>query len=253
MLFLSDLDNTLIYSYKQDIGGSKILVETKEGKALSYMTSMSHGLLDKLKEQLLFVPVTTRSLEQYRRICFFPNWQPEYALVANGGILLQAGKVEPAWYEESQRLIAPAKQQLQAGLRLLEKDGNVCFEVREVDGLFVFTKSNEPEQTIAILQEHLNRELISVHQNGSKVYIFPKVLNKGTAVTRIKSRLNPAETMSAGDSAFDIPMLAEADIAIAPKELVSETIYPKDLIVQTPDTPIFSDGLLAYISGYLCR
>ena len=91
-MLASDLDNTLIYSYKQDIGRDKVLVETMEDKELSFMTRKSWELLRDLREEILFVPVSTRSADQYRRIRFFLDWTPDFALVSNGGTLLTGGR-----------------------------------------------------------------------------------------------------------------------------------------------------------------
>lgn len=40
--FISDLDNTLIYSYKKNIGGDTINVEVYEGREISFMTRGSY-------------------------------------------------------------------------------------------------------------------------------------------------------------------------------------------------------------------
>lgn len=48
-------------------------METKEGKALSYMTPKAYELLQQLKDHLTLVPLTTRSLEQYQRIQLWPS------------------------------------------------------------------------------------------------------------------------------------------------------------------------------------
>ncbi|MDR2137476.1 MAG: hypothetical protein LBO68_04225, partial [Synergistaceae bacterium] len=67
MIFASDLDNTLIHSYKRALP-SDICVERKDGRALSFMTPRGRRMLQKARERCCFVPVTTRSLEQYRRL-----------------------------------------------------------------------------------------------------------------------------------------------------------------------------------------
>ena len=54
--FCSDLDNTLIYSYRHDIGKEKVLVETKEGKELSYMTKVSYELLKQVSQKKELIP-----------------------------------------------------------------------------------------------------------------------------------------------------------------------------------------------------
>ena len=89
----TDLDNTLIYSYKHEIGGPKTCVEIYQGREISFMTETSHRLLGQLcsKPGVLVVPTTTRTLEQYQRIDLGIG-VPEYALVCNGGVLLHQGK-----------------------------------------------------------------------------------------------------------------------------------------------------------------
>ena len=65
-----DLDNTLIYSCRHDIGEEKVCVELYEGREVSFMTKRSLSLLKEVQKKALFVPVTTRTAEQYRRIDF---------------------------------------------------------------------------------------------------------------------------------------------------------------------------------------
>lgn len=79
----TDLDNTLIYSYKHEIGGPKTCVEIYQGREISFMTETSHRLLGQLcsKPGVLVVPTTTRTLEQYQRIDLGIG-VPEYALSA---------------------------------------------------------------------------------------------------------------------------------------------------------------------------
>src|SRR5699024_6248459 len=63
-LFASDLDNTLIYSYKRDIGTDTVCAEVYEGRQVSFMTKRSRELLEKVNQTMHFVPVTTRSVQQ---------------------------------------------------------------------------------------------------------------------------------------------------------------------------------------------
>ena len=101
-VFYSDLDNTLIYSYKHEIGERRKCVEVYQGREISFMTEFTWRALKTLMEKLLFVPVTTRTLEQYQRIQLGIS-MPSYALVCNGGILLKDGEPDRCWYEESLR------------------------------------------------------------------------------------------------------------------------------------------------------
>ena len=49
-ILCTDLDNTLIYSYKHDIGIQKRNVEIYQGREISYITDKTYDLLKKVKE-----------------------------------------------------------------------------------------------------------------------------------------------------------------------------------------------------------
>ncbi|WP_130891518.1 HAD hydrolase family protein [Fusobacterium ulcerans] len=241
-IFTTDLDNTLIYSYKKDIGKDKILVETKNGKKLSYMTKVSHELL----KELNFIPITTRSLEQYQRIKFFENYQPEYALTANGGILLYRGKIVKEWYQKSLEISVKSIKELEKGIKLLTEDENIYFEVRKVDELFIFTKSFNIEIVIKKLKNNLNQKLVDIHNHGEKLYIFPKELNKGTSLERLKKFLKADTVICAGDSEMDIPMLEKADISIFPEQLKKFLSRQKEQYAIS-EKEFFSDKMLQIV------
>lgn len=245
-LFCSDLDNTLIYSYKHEIGKEKILVEKKEEKELSYMTKKSAIYLQAVKNKYIFIPITTRSLEQYKRIQFDSNWIPNYALVANGGILLVNGQIEKDWYQETLVQIEHSQEEMERSIALLKKEREVFFEVRKVDGLFVFTKTKNPIQTMEHIKKHLDLEQVSVFTNGQKLYVFPKILNKGNSLNRIKKELKAKCVIAAGDSEFDVPMLKQADIAFIPESLSlhQEACFGKKVICREG---VFSDFILEYL------
>ena len=109
ILFFADMDNTLIYSYKRDIGSDKIGVEFYPEKSDDFLyDKTSWKLLQKVAHKLLFIPTTTRTIEQYQRINL--GFVPLYALVCNGGILLENGQENMRWYADSRELAAPAKR-----------------------------------------------------------------------------------------------------------------------------------------------
>lgn len=245
IVFCSDLDNTLIYSYKRDIGSSKQCVEIYEGREVSFMTSYSSQILRRLHEKICFVPVTTRTVEQYQRIRLSTG-EPELALVANGGILLVKGTEDKQWYEESLRLTACCSGELLRAERLLEQDESRCFEVRNIRELFLFTKSQHPEKTVDKLKRNLDTNKIDVFENGSKVYAVPKELNKGRAVKRLRKRLGDCFVIGAGDSEFDIPLLYEADLGFLPDAL-SKISGQCDHWTVCKNHRVFSDQILEKI------
>lgn len=217
IVFASDLDNTMIYSYKK-IKQPAVCVEKKEGKELSYMTPKAHFLLQKVAKQILFVPVTTRSVEQYERIFMLQDRKVSCALASNGGTLLINGKKDTAWLNKTKELIEDTLPELEKAIYFLKKDENISFEIRLVDNIFVYTKTKDIKKSLYLLSEKLDLNKVFIDSNGEKLYVFPNQINKGDAIIRLRNYLKSEFIVAAGDSAFDIPMLKEADSAIIPNE-----------------------------------
>lgn len=218
IVFHTDLDSTLIYSYRHDIGKDKFCVEIYKGKEISFITPETYRLLQEVQSKTLVIPTTTRTVEQYERIQLRQN-NFKYVLACNGGILLRDGKEDIDWYEESLSLIEQSADELQKAMSILENDERRNFELRFVQELFVFTKCAEPEKVTADLKKALNTNLVDVFSHGSKVYVIPKALSKGKAIERFRSRFNVDYVVSAGDSEFDLSMLEASDFGIATIEL----------------------------------
>lgn len=182
------------------------------------MTPPSICTLKRLSERVMFVPVTTRTKEQYERI-HLPVGVPEYALVCNGGILLRNGAVDEEWYYESLSRVGAAGEALHQAAELLERDADRDFEVRDIDGLFIFTRSKEPSRTAEYLRQQLDLELVDIFLSRSKIYVLPKALNKGEAVLRFKEKIKACTLISAGDGELDVPMLEVSDRGYCPEGL----------------------------------
>lgn len=253
MIFCSDLDNTLIYSYKHDIGEMKTCVEIYEGRPISFMTDCSFEWLKEVRRNVLFVPVTTRTQEQYGRIDLGIG-VPEYALVCNGGVLLINGREDENWYRESLELIHDCRRELEKAGMYLENDENRCFEVRNIRELFLFTKSSRPCESVIQLKKMLNLSLVDVFSNGMKVYVVPGKLSKGMAVKRFREKI-PMDTaagqpkvIAAGDSEFDVSMLLEADFGIAPASLVERDFFAEaGNVTGAKAGNLFSEEVLKYV------
>ncbi|MBD5543827.1 MAG: HAD hydrolase family protein [Lachnospiraceae bacterium] len=242
IIFNADLDNTLIYSYKHDIGPAKRNVEIYQGREVSFITDKSYELLQKVKKEILIVPTSTRTIEQYERINLgIGNFK--YALVCNGGVLLVDGVKDERWYQESLRLVSLSTAAINTALKLLEGDWRRKFELRLIENLFIFTKCNEPEKVVFDLKAQLNTDLVDVFNNGEKVYVIPSSLNKGAAIGRLRAMLKPDFVVAAGDSEFDISMVVRADRGFVPdgfkkKYGVDEEIH------EVGSNSIFSEAVL---------
>ena len=196
MLFASDLDNTLIHSFKKTKKGD-VCVEYKDGKEVSFMPYEGHQLLKKIVTKCEFVPVTTRSLEQYRRIDL--GIVPKYAIVDNGAILLIDGKVDKEWLAETEKLIE---------IKLPSIVENDLFtQIRHVDDFFIFLKSDNPTEALIYLESFICKQNFMICAIRNKVYVIPKKLNKGLAIDRLCKRLGKTFVISSGDSKLDISIL----------------------------------------------
>lgn len=249
IVFNVDLDNTLIYSYKHDIGPEKRNVELYQGREISFITEKTHELLTYIKEKLLFVPTSTRTTEQYKRINLGIG-NVKYALVCNGGLLLKDGSSDEEWYKESKRLIRDSEAQLEIAHTLLKCDSRREFELRLIEDLFLFTKCSYPEQVVKDLKKKLDTSKVDVFNNGTKIYVVPCPLSKGKAIRRFQKYIGAEQILAAGDSEFDISMLQAADCGFAPHGFMKKYGIKGD-IKEVSGESVFSEELLTLVFQYM--
>lgn len=91
-LFATALDNTLIFSKGFVKNEDVIAVEYKDNKELSYMTKQALDTLKSLNEEITIVPITSRSLEEFKQLTFYNLF--EHAILSNGLVILYKGLVE---------------------------------------------------------------------------------------------------------------------------------------------------------------
>ena len=241
-ILCTDLDNTIIYSYKHDIGNEKMNVELYKEREISFISNHTYELLKKVKEEFLIIPTSTRTKEQYNRIDLKIGIF-KYALVCNGSVLLVDGKKDKDWYEESLRLAKPSNLEVKKALEYLENDKRRTFELRYIEDLFVFTKCDEAETVVNELREYLDKNLVNVFNNKEKVYVLPTSLSKGKAIERLRKYLKVEFIIAAGDSEFDISMVEAADVGLVPYGFKSEFNIKSD-IYEMGKEGLFSEQLL---------
>ena len=241
-ILCTDLDNTIIYSYKHDIGNEKMNVELYKEREISFITKQTFELLKKVKEEFLVIPTSTRTIEQYERINLKIGTF-KYALVCNGSVLLVDGKKDKDWYEDSLRLAKPSNLEVKKALEYLENDKRRTFELRYIEDLFVFTKCYKSETVVNELRKHLDKSLVNVFNNKEKVYVLPTLLSKGKSIERLKKYLKVEFIIAAGDSEFDISMVEAADVGLVPYGFKSEFNIKSD-ICEMGKEGLFSEQLL---------
>lgn len=224
VLFASDLDNTLLFSHKHR-KPSDICVEYLDGKEQGFFTKTVVERLGSIHNSLLFIPVTSRSIDQYKRIQFPKEGIPQYAVTTNGAILLVNGEVDARWHDISRAAVEPWQQQLQETHGLLAHIPQAK-RFRIVDEMYLFTACDTPAEAEAVARATRGKTLLDVAVSGRKVYFFPPPINKGQALTRLKERFAPECTISAGDTPIDLPMLEGADWAIVPDAALGDQLSP---------------------------
>lgn len=221
-ILATDLDRTFIFSSRTVKRALEevICIEQVEGRPISYV---SQHIVDTLQQaaDLLVIPVTTRAWHQYARIELFQSmYQPQYAVVANGGIVLKDGERDPVWDAHIQKQQAtcmafkelPEAFQVEWQHEMFESEG-------QADGLFYVLMLDLERIDMEALQQFADR-LAAVgwkgYKNGRKWYMLPRFLTKEAALAYVLERLGASDYVAAGDSIMDYGFLKAAPRAFTP-------------------------------------
>ena len=224
ILFASDLDNTLLFTQKHlPEDADKVCVEYYQEKPHGFFTTETIRLLREVCRQTQFVPITTRSLEQYRRITWPEGCSPKLALTTNGSLLLINGEVDEAWQHASLEMVRLHAAEL-GRLYAILSPNKAFIHCRLVDQMYLFVSCED--EAAAAREEARCREMTSltVEASGRKIYFFPPGIDKGTALERLRKRFLPRKIFCAGDSRIDLPMLGKADTAFVPQAEMLNTL-----------------------------
>jgi len=228
IIFHSDLDSTLIYSDKNDIGSEKILLEEYESGA-TYITKKTFDGLVNISEKILTVPTTTRSEKLYNRI----NWQGctfKYALVANGATLLENGKASEVWRKETQELLEPAKDELARAARILDADARRTRNIDIVDEAFLFTKVSQIDEVVSEIEDKLDLSKVTIRRYKNKLYVLPKSLEKGVALRRFKRYIAEKEKIVDNKNLEKLTALFPHAESMLVPQAKHEILFEKDYV-----------------------
>ncbi|HZW83644.1 MAG TPA: HAD family hydrolase [Candidatus Deferrimicrobium sp.] len=226
MIFASDLDQTLIYSLRSRglCATDKLRsVESLDGKEISFMTEESIAKLQEVMKHALFIPVTTRTQQQYERLTIFATGaQPKYAVTSNGGNILINGHPDLEW---KQRIVEGIRHSCLPVQDIMAKFHEIAHSDWIVNGryaeelfyYFVVNRDQLPENELVSFGQWAKTNCWNVSLQGRKVYLVPEVVNKQDAVAYIKKLEGENYIAASGDSLLDYCMLQFADYAIAPR------------------------------------
>ena len=249
MVFASDLDNTLLFSRKYAME-TDLCVERLNGMPQGYLTKDAPQYLERIMGHALFVPVTSRSVEQYRRIQFPAACRPGYAVTTNGAVLLIEGEIDRQWYQESCQAVLPWRDALEQMLHQLQARP-LAARCRLVDEMFVFAACDTPQDAMELYGLLQGTTQLDLAVTGRKVYCFPPPISKGTVIPKLRRRFEADEIICAGDSSMDVPMLQQADISIVPdRDLMGDLPCGKQVVWKKLDR--FYDFVLKEALRYIC-
>ena len=258
MIFASDLDSTLIYSSRHCtlIKEEKLTaVDFYNNCNSSFITKSMQDKLKHINESMLFIPVTTRSKEQYARMKYFYDIiNPKYAVVANGGIILRYGKELKAWSDISWVKINDATS-IKAMINLcsffLESDFVKSYKTCE--DLFIYSIIDEDKLANTFLNDELaidyfqtlrvfcSKHNYSLSKQGKKVYIVPNCINKYDPIKYIMELEHINTFIAAGDSLLDYPMIQGSNYAVVPSH--------GELLRNIPSTKLSDNVFVTKTSG----
>ncbi|WP_410513201.1 HAD family hydrolase [Paenibacillus sp. BR2-3] len=263
MIYASDLDRTLIYSLSaigvpEDSPGL-VPAEIINGTTVSYISKEALSQLISLAGKIVFMPVTTRTVQQYQRINLFQETViPEYAITSNGGNILIGGKVDGEWRESIGKLVehhSAAAEEAGFIVRSALREEWIISE-RYCDGLFftfVVQRDLLPPALVSALADELNQLGWKVSLQGRKLYAVPQAVNKSAAIEYVRRTIQQEPMVASGDSLLDKCLLDAADYAIAPchgeifaehQQGLAESNYPF-----TACSGVFAgDEILQYVS-----
>jgi len=256
MIFATDLDRTLIYSSKflNENNINKVtLIEKNEGKDISYISNMALKKLEEINQYLYVIPVTTRSINQFKRIDTFKYC--EYAVTTNGGTILHYGEILDDWEKNILSILKKYKNKMNDMMSFLNNQSFITRESSLVDEKFIFTKTDNVDECEKVLNKKIDKDVWNFTIQSQKVYVIPKEITKSNAINYLKRRLNEKEVIAAGDGKMDKDLLDCSNIAILPKhgELYTKYNYEKDNLIIVDDGVFSADKIVEKIYEIFLR
>ncbi|AKG33360.1 HAD family hydrolase [Paenibacillus durus] len=225
MIFASDLDRTLIYSrgaIGEDVGEADLVpVELYEGRQISFMTKSALHLLEEITKIALFVPVTTRTVRQYKRIFHLLDvFQPKYAITSNGGTVLIDGVPDVNWSRNVQLALKESSSPEEAKLTFDRfRSSEWIISERLADNFFYSIVVDRDKFQVPLIDEcrsYLKKLGWTISVQGRKVYLIPEGINKGNAVNYVKELAGARYVAASGDSLLDESLLRVSHYSLSP-------------------------------------
>ena len=135
------------------------------------MTKKTYDFLKKTTE-ILLIPTTTRTCEQYARVSdTFVEFGCRYALVCNGGLLLKDNIVDEKWMNETKEIAGKELKDLleaECVLHQMYPDQHI----HSANGIMVYFKTEIPASDADRLRAILNTNTLNIFLTVEKYIAF---------------------------------------------------------------------------------
>ncbi|RNF40268.1 hypothetical protein [Planococcus salinus] len=223
ILFASDLDQTLIYSHRSmgpDVTPEELqVVEHLEGKPQSFMTRRGQKALWELEKSAVFVPVTTRTQEQYERVTgiYRDGQLPRFAVISNGAVILENGQPVRDWSDNIRKQCIDKKTVIEELMPEIKRHFSEewVLRIRQADDWFVYLivdREGFPVENLEYYTKVFREIGWGMSLQGRKLYFMPESITKAAAMEYVRDRMEAELVVAAGDSLLDLDLLESADL-----------------------------------------
>jgi hydroxymethylpyrimidine pyrophosphatase-like HAD family hydrolase len=219
MLFITDLDKTIVYSGYPEC----YCVEYNENKEITYITEEAKKLLDILlkRKHFLLIPCTLRSFEQTKRIVFVKDKRTPIIICDNGFSVYVDGVLDTSWDKIMQSYLYdyPMQETYDKIENFIRVKNIPVSQIKSNRGAFytiIFKNVADAEYYSAEIINTLEMSLYKIEKQGRKLYVIPGFLDKVLALRYIKDLLPQEKVITAGDSSVDLAFVREGDFSIIP-------------------------------------
>ena len=222
VLFISDIDRTLIFP-KRFARDRDVCIEwTQDGKELNYINPDNLNTLVCLSKRIKVILVTIRTKEQYERIRWPIGLELHSVLLCFGNDVYFSQELEQRYKEKYDYGLRKYDEILYNAFNWL-KSKNCFIKCRVCGDSFISAqfKSDVSDNYKSSLKEDLYCEFrMESYICDDRFYAVPMNNTKGDAALALAKLLKPDAIVVAGDSAPDAPMLSYADCAIYPNTIL---------------------------------
>lgn len=226
-LAATDLDRTLVHSAR--VAGPAapdevLCLERRRGVPTASLTRRTAAALVALHRRATWVPATTRSVAEYRRLALrgVLGAVPRYAVCAGGAVLLVDGEPDAAWAGSLRRRLAGAAPLGEVAdllaRHLARLPPEAAGPVRVADEALLVVRVRDPDAGLPELGRRARDRGWRVVAHEQKVHLLPTELRKSDAVAEVRRRLGAPRLLAAGDSPLDADLLLAADAGIQPAD-----------------------------------